>query len=150
VGLIIHHDAGHARGVMLVAQDMSGVDAVFAKVVNRAFAKHIPSDFGDDGGLSAEPGGHHRLVGAFAAEAEPKRLAGQRLARFGQSRSPESQINVSRANDTNPRLGFGHETPQEQFQKPNSKNQIRTTKSQQSFQGAGSWNLVLGSSILLL
>ncbi len=96
---------------MLVAQDMSGVDAVFSKVVNRSFAKHIPSDFGDDGGLSAEPGCHHRLVGAFAAEAEPKRFAGQRLARFGQSAGSESEVNVSRTNDTDPRLGFGHETP---------------------------------------
>src|SRR5262249_4638785 len=60
---------------------------------------------------ATQPGGHYSLIGAFAPETKLKRLAGQRFSRLGESRCPESEIDVGGTDDANARLAFCHWAP---------------------------------------
>jgi len=64
--------------MMPVGQHISGVDPMLSIIMDRAFAEHVASDFGDDGGLRAQRAAI-TAVGALAAEPEMERLTSERF-----------------------------------------------------------------------
>jgi hypothetical protein len=72
-------------------------------------AKDIAAELGDHRDLSAKPGRHHGLIGAFAPEAELELLSGERFSWARQPASAKGQIDVCRTDDTDARSVLRHD-----------------------------------------
>src|SRR5690606_304895 len=103
---LLHPDRGDAGKGIGGGGDVGGIHAESGKVLAGVIAKDVLAEFGDNGDVAAQLGGHHGLVGAFAAKPHMEPSAGDGFAQLGQARGVADEVDIGSANHTN--LGPGH------------------------------------------
>ena len=100
---VIHENDGSSRRLSRVGVDMARVDALLPKIGEDLLAESIAPHPTNHGHFGSEPGSHHGLIGALAAEPGRTGRAGHSLARSWQPRDPVGQVHVAGANHSDPR-----------------------------------------------